>query len=93
MSDSIENQKAEQAAEKWAIKVNGKEWMTGDETSIGVIFQNLNGANYVNPPVWKEGTYEQYMDYMRVEYGETFAKGETITLIDPQGVATATHTF
>ncbi len=93
MNTRIENQKAEQATEKWAININGKDWMTGDEASIGAIFNNLSGTNFKNPEPWREGTYEQYMDYMRVEYEQTFAQGESITLIDPQGVETDSHTF
>lgn len=48
------------------LELNGTEIMRGDPVSIGMIFNNLNGRNFVERREWENqrGTYPDYLAYM-----------------------------
>ncbi len=74
------------------------EWIwLGDETSMSVIFHNLNGTNFAGKP---PETYAQYLAWMRRFTAEAWpgrtdplAPGSSIELACINGEAVARHTF
>lgn len=46
------------------ITVGEHEIIRGDRHSAAVIFNNLSGVNFQNPPSWQSGTHENYVAYM-----------------------------
>lgn len=62
------------------IELDGKRILHGDETSIKVVFNNLTGKNFRNPPVWKTLTHEDYLMMMEKEWGVSLHAGRELTL-------------
>lgn len=46
------------------ITVGEHEIIRGDRHSAAVIFNNLSGVNFQDPPSWQSGTHEDYVAYM-----------------------------
>ena len=63
---------------QFKLTVAGTELLTGDKNSVGVIFGNLTGRNFMDIP-----DYNQYMAWMEHEYERALA-GE-IVMIGPDG--------
>lgn len=62
------------------IRLDGAPLVQGDETSINVIFNCLNGRNFTPPqPAWRTQTYAEYLFAMEDELQADFA-GATIEL-------------
>jgi hypothetical protein len=67
-----------------AIYANGEVIVTGDEGSLAVIFKNLSGENFVNPPVWRTYGHAEYIEMMQTEL-KCNLKNTEITLINKDG--------
>ena len=77
---------------EYLIRVDGVELMSGDESSLRVVFNNLIGANFANPPAWLQGSYEDYLANMRMMLDEALDTGTEICLESMDGV-TVSHTL
>lgn len=59
---------------KYELRLDGEVILKGDEVSIAVVYNNLVGKNFEPPqPVWREGSYEQYVAYMQETLGVALA--------------------
>lgn len=74
---------AEKKGQEYQFKlvVAGKEFLTGDESSVAVVFYNLTGSNYAGKP------HQEYLDYMAwMEHYYDFLLSGEIQMLDPEGV-------
>lgn len=62
------------------IELAGNTLVSGDEVSIKVVFANLTGKNFANPPSWKTQTHGQWLAMMEKEWDVSLAPGQTATL-------------
>jgi hypothetical protein len=78
-------------SEQQAIYVNGEELFIGGST-IGVIFNNLTGENFLKPLSWQRlGSYEEYLASLESMTGVQLEKGAVVEWRDEQGAVVATH--
>lgn len=77
---------------------NGKELLSGDETTVKVIFNNLSGLNFSPEhwPSWRQQSYSEYLADMSRVLKVSFRGGDPITLETMRGTvmkrsAIATH--
>lgn len=54
---------------------------TSDDATLGVIFNNLTGKNFIDPPAWRVMTHKDYLTSMEREVGATLL-GQEIQLVD-----------
>lgn len=74
------------------IRIDSTRLVAGDESSISVVFYNLNGRNFTRPMLASFMTHEQYLAMMEGEFGVKFA-GVTIELAPINKPAIASHVF
>lgn len=72
------------------ITLDGTAIMKADETSAQVVFNNLNGKNFLSPPPWKSATYPEYLAMMERELKVSYSGG-LLGLVDPKGQVIESH--
>lgn len=76
------------------LRMNGETLLCGDANSIGVIFNNLRGLNFLpgRSPSWETQTYKDYLDFMAHQLGVSF-DGAEIELAIVGMPSMASHQF
>lgn len=69
---------------QYELRVNGQLLLTGDEDSVGVIFGNLDGRNFVDKPDAQQ-VYENWLAYMRSAYKAELKPGQAVEMRTPEG--------
>lgn len=64
----------------WFLSVDGRQVMTGDEVSIGVVFNNVTGRNFelAKAEPWREMKHADYLDWMSRELGVALKPGASV---------------
>lgn len=55
---------------KYQLRLNGAPLLSGDASSVAVVFNNLSGANITGPE------YQDYLAFMRQQHASTLAVGK-----------------
>lgn len=69
---------------KYEVRVAGEVFFTGDRSSMGIIFNNLDGSNFDrkrDPAAEHKG----WLQYMTQEYGTALPIGAQIEVVSPRG--------
>ena len=74
------------------IRHNGAFLMRGDKLSIGVIFNNLTGRNFDNPPSWSSGSHAEYLAMMEGKLNVSF-RDSVIELVEGGKQSEQSHRF
>lgn len=70
---------------QYEIRIGGIKLVTGDASSIGVIFGNLDGRNF-DRKGFKHQTHGEWLSNMRAEFGTPLELGARIKMLSPEGV-------
>jgi hypothetical protein len=73
---------------RYQILVEGVELMRGDDTSISVIFGNLDGRNFTSQGL-NDQTHSQWLAYMAAEFQTSLVIGASIEMVSPEGAVLA----
>ncbi|MYM92549.1 DUF7688 family protein [Duganella vulcania] len=74
------------------VRMNGATLVSGDETSVSVIFYNLTGRNFSRPEPWRTGTHADYLAMMERDWKVSFS-GALIELAKVGQTAVESHQF
>ena len=64
-----------------AITLDGDAIVSGDSSSVTIVYKNINGSNFAQKKVWSEGTHQEYLEYLRNEVGKPFSSGSVVQLM------------
>lgn len=76
----------------FAIRLDGKNLMTGDDRSCHIVFNNLSGRNFQTRPLWQTLTHADYLAYMAAQLRVRQWRG-VLTLHDATGEEIDQHEF
>lgn len=69
---------------RYMVNIGEQAFMSGDRTSVSVLYNNLTGTSFQNAPGWLGG-HGDYIKMMQSLYGCPSLLGETISMVDPMG--------
>lgn len=69
----------------FALKINGEHFMSGDESSIGIIFNNLSGRNFADKPE-PAAEHVDWLNYMEWAFKTPFPALAEVKMLSPENI-------
>lgn len=77
---------------RYELRIDGESFLSGDST-IRIVFRNLNGANFENPSPGRLFTHAEYLEMMEREFSFQAAGAVLTYHVAGNDTALLTHTF
>ena len=70
---------------QYEIRIDGEKFMTGDEVSLNVVFNNLTGRNF-SERICPNSDHKDWLDMMEVDFKMGFSLFSEVKIVSPENV-------